>query len=481
MFSVVGVRWAALGLAGATATTLAGADLLRDKPIRWWFDPHLPARGVVFYAGIAALCVAWLAIGRRLRRAGRPDASGDDRRVRQLLLVGALWAIPMLLAPSLISRDLYSYLADGALLHHGLDPFRHAPDALSGIGQGHLQHAVSPFWRHTTAPYGPGFVGLAALIAGATGGHLIAGVLLLRLLELAGVALLATFVPRLARALGADPGIAVWLAVISPLVLLELLGAGHNDALMVGLLVAGVTLALERRPLLGIALCAAATTIKLPAAAGIVFIAVAWARSDPDRRAGALLKSTVVAGGVLALVSLATGLGPDWITGSLSTPAKVRLAITPSTALGHTTGSALHALGVVASSRAIESAVGVIALALTALLGLWLLVRVRFATLPWYLGLLLLASVLGGPAAWPWYAIWGLALIACCPPVERWRWLPLVIAATTFLIRADGQLVLPREASPVMLALYATAAIVLLARRRQNWEPPLSRVAEFAQ
>jgi hypothetical protein len=95
--------------------------------------------------------------------------------------------------------------------------------------------------------------------------------------------------------------------------------------------------------------------------------------------------------------------------------------------------------------------------------------------------LLLLASVLGGPAAWPWYGIWGLALIACCPPAERWRWLPLVIAATTFLIRADGQLVLPREASPVMLALYATAAIVLLARRRQNWEPPLSRVAEFAQ
>jgi alpha-1,6-mannosyltransferase len=480
VFSVVGVRWAALGLAGASATTLAGADLLRHKPISWWFDPHLPARSVVFYAGIAALCVAWLAVGRRLRNDRVGDTDNRAPVVRQLLLVGALWSIPLLLAPSLISRDLYSYLADGALLHHGLDPYRHAPDALAGIGQGHLGHAVSPFWRHTTAPYGPGFVGLAALVVGATGSHLIVGVLLLRLLELAGVALLAVFVPRLARALGADPAFAVWLAVISPLVLLELLGAGHNDALMAGLLVAGVTLALERRPLLGIALCAAATTIKLPAAAGIVFIAVAWARAEPDRRVRTLMQSAAIAAGVLALVSVATGLGPDWVAGSLSTPAKVRLAITPSTALGHTTASVLHAFGFTASSRAIESAIGLAALALTALLGLWLLVRVRFATLPWYLGLLLLASVLGGPAAWPWYAIWGLALLACCRPAKRWRWLPLLIAATTFLIRADGQVVLPRAASPVMLAIYVTAAVVLL-MRRHDWQPPVPRVAEFAQ
>jgi hypothetical protein len=480
VFSVVGLRWAALGLAGATATTLAGADLLRDKPIRWWFDPHVPARGVVFFAGIAALCVAWLAIGRRLRNRGAEGAGAHGDALRQLLIVGALWSIPLLLAPSVISRDLYSYLADGTLLHHGLDPYRHAPDALSSIGQGHLEQAVSPFWRHTTAPYGPGFVGLAALVAGATGGHVIAGVLVMRLLELIGIGLLAVFVPRLARALGADAAIAVWLAVISPLVLLELLGAGHNDALMAGLLVAGVTLALERRPLLGIAVCALAATIKLPAAAGIVFIAAAWARSDREHALRAIVQAGLVAVGVLVAVSLATGLGLDWVTGSVSTPAKVRLAITPSTALGNTTGSVLHALDFGVSSHAIESAVGVVALTLTALLGLWLLVRVRLATLPWYLGLLLLASVLGGPAAWPWYAIWGLALIACCPPAERWRWLPLVIAATTFLIRADGQLILPRSASPVMLAIYLAAAVVLFVRRR-NWDPPLPRVAEFAR
>ena len=98
------------------------------------------------------------------------------------------------------------------------------------------------------------------------------------------------------------------------------------------------------------------------------------------------------------------------MSGSLSTPAKVRLAITPSTALGYTVA---HALGVAGSSKAIESAFGVVALALTAGLGAWLLYRVRFDRLVWSLGVLLLAAVLGGPAAWPWYGIWGLALLGC--------------------------------------------------------------------
>ena len=82
-----------------------------------------------------------------------------------------------------------------------------------------------------------------------------------------------------------------------------------------------------------------------------------------------------MAAGVLGVVSLITGLGLDWVSGSLSTPAKVRLAITPSTALGYTVA---HAFGVAGSSKAIESAFGVVTLALTAGLGAWLLYRVRF-------------------------------------------------------------------------------------------------------
>ena len=143
--------------------------------------------------------------------------------------------------------------------------------------------AVSPFWRHTTSPYGPLFLGLMSVVVSITGSHLIAGVLVTRALELVGVGLLAIYVPQLARALGADRARATWLAVLSPLLALELIAGAHNDVLMIGLLVAGVTVALQGRPVQGVAVCALAATVKLPALAGVLFIAVAWARSEPDR------------------------------------------------------------------------------------------------------------------------------------------------------------------------------------------------------
>ena len=172
--------------------------------------------------------------------------------------------------------------------------------------------AVSPFWRHTTAPYGPLFLGLLSLVAAAVGDHLVAGVLLARLLELAGAALLAVYVPRLARSMGSDGRRALWLALLSPLVTLELVAAGHNDLLMVGLLAAGVAYALDGRPLLGVAICALAATVKVPALAGAAFIAVAWGREELGRAAQVRFMATaaLLAVAVLGAVTLLAGVEP---------------------------------------------------------------------------------------------------------------------------------------------------------------------------
>ena len=78
---------------------------------------------------------------------------------------------------------------------------------------------------------------------------------------------------------------ALWLGALSPLALFSFVSSGHNDALMVGLLVAGVTLAVEGRLLAGLVLCALAATVKLPAAAAVVFLAVDTCRLG-DRGAG---------------------------------------------------------------------------------------------------------------------------------------------------------------------------------------------------
>ena len=441
-----GRSWLGLGLAGSILITISSPRITGGG---WWFDVSLPlGRGAnlaAFYLGMGALSCAWLGIGARLSRS-------PAMRLPELWTAGAIWCVPLLLAPPLFSRDVYSYLAQGAIFHLGHNPYHDGPVILARLGQQHVLNAVSPFWRTTTAPYGPAFIAIMGAIAGVTGSHLVVAAILARLLELAGIVLLAVFIPRLARRLGADPLRATWIAVISPLVLLELIGAAHNDALMAGLLVAGVTVALERRPAVGIAICAAAAMIKLPAAAAAVLIAVAWARSEPNAaaRARALAQAAVVATAVIGAVSLVTGLGRGWISTSLfSTPAKVHLAITPATAVGWTVGPLL---GV--SSRTIAHALGVLAAAATAALGVAMIWRVRFDNLVRYLGVLLLVAALAGPAAWPWYFVWGLALVSACPELQRSRTIPVAVVLAVFVVKPGGTLLLPVGAAPYVFIVY---------------------------
>ena len=435
--------WACLGLAGSILVALAGPHLA-GGPVRWWFDPSLGA--VAFYAGIVALCVAWLALGRLVVTTG------------QLRIVGAAWCVPLLITAPLFSQDAYSYLAQGTLVHLGIDPYHHAPAVLATVGQGHVLGAVDPFWRHTTAPYGPLFLWIVSGIVALTGSHLIGGVLLIRLLDLAGLVLLAMFVPRLARALGADPARATWW-VLSPLVLLELVAAVHNDLLMIGLVVAGVTFAIERRLLLGIALCALAATIKLPAIAAIPFILVAWG----DRRTW--VTGVTVAAVVVLAVSVITGLGLGWISTTVfSTPDKVRLAITPATALGWTVAQLVPV-----GAHGLESALGVVAFGASLVLGAVLLWRSRRESMVRNLGIALIAVAVCGPAAWPWYLTWGLVLLGACPRIQDSRALAVAVAATVLVVKADGILAFPLRTAPVFVVLYlavaVTAAVVVWRRR----------------
>jgi hypothetical protein len=439
--------WAALGTAASVAIAVAGPSVLRADVVTWWYHPDFLGCRVLLYAGMVGLCGAWLGVGRA--------------SLRQLWFVGVLWAIPLALGPALFSRDAYSYLAQGEILHLGLNPYHDVPAVLALHGHGHLLAAVSPFWRQTTAPYGPLFLGVVSPIAGATSHHVVVGVLLVRVLELAGIALVALVAPRLAAELGADPVRARWLAALSPLVLLALIAAGHNDALMAGLMLAGVLLAVRGHPLSAVAVCAVAATIKVPAFAAVAFIIAAAMREAADRGARLRLLSGAVAitAVVVALVSAVTGVGLDWVTTSVfSTPQKVRIAITPSTGVGYTVASLLHDFGAHANARSIEGALAEATAVLVAAMGLLLLWRVNRRTLVRDLGLFLIAAALGGPAAWPWYLIWGITLLACWPGWQRGLALTAAVTLPVFLVKPDGILLLSRPSSPFVIVVYLVLA-----------------------
>jgi hypothetical protein len=464
--------WTVLGLLGSAAIVLT-AGQLAGGDVRWWLAPHLASSGsnaeLLLFAGMIALTVAWIGLGRRAR--------GPMLTPRVVWLVAAVWCVPLLLSAPLFSRDVYSYFAQGTILHLGHNPYHDLPVILGSLGRPNVLAAVDPFWRHTTAPYGPLFLELVSGIAALTGAHVVLGAQLVKLLGLVGLVLIAVCVPRLARALGHDPVRATWLALINPLVLFALVIPGHNDLLMVGLMVAGVTLAVERRPLWGIAVCALAASVKLPALVAAGFIAVTWARSDPAsavriRRLAAATVATLV---VLGLVTLIAGVGVTWVTSTLfSAPARVKLAVTPSSGLACTVASVTSACtkGQIATLQSVFR--GVFG-ALAILLVLELLRRSRPHNVARYAGLALIALTFGGPAAWPWYLVWGLALLAATPTAGTVLWSMIIIVAGAFVVKPSGILAIPLQSAPWVMGAYvlaAAAAWYTLGRGRGRPLPP---------
>jgi hypothetical protein len=240
---------------------------------------------------------------------------------------------------------------------------------------------------------------------------------------------------------------------------------------MAGVMVVGVTLALEGRPLLGIVVCTIAATIKLPAFTAVLFIAFAWARADTSWRARieTAAKAAAAAVATAGVVTLVTGFGVGWISTSLfSTPGRVRLAITPATDISYTIGKLLTAAGASVSFGDVEPVLRALLFAVSVIIGLVLLLRTRWPTLVPCLGLTLIAFAFGGPALWPWYLAWGLVLLAAWRVTQDSRLMVIAIVAASLLVKPDGILLLSRGASPFVVAVWiAIAAIAWVAWRRR--------------
>ncbi|GIG92651.1 polyprenol phosphomannose-dependent alpha 1,6 mannosyltransferase MptB [Plantactinospora endophytica] len=424
------IAYRVLGTAGATILACAGLavgalPVDQTGAALWRSDwrHHPDAALLCGYLGLTMLVAAWWWAGREIRRPGGTD-------VRSLVTTLALWAGPLLLGPPLFSRDVYSYLAQGAMVLGGADVYQHGVAQLGG----RFAAEVPQMWQHTPAPYGPVFLGLSALVAGPAGTDAAAGVFGMRLVALVGVGLLAVFLPRLARHTGVEPGAAVWLGVLNPLVPLHLVAGAHNEAVMLGLLVAGLCLAFERHFALATVLVTLAALVKAPAAAGLLVV-VALAR--PYRGLGsATLRTAGLAGLTAVAVTTATGLGYGWIAALRSPIHKHSWSV--SSALGRASDRLGQAVGFDLGDAPMRFWLwgGVLAvLGSTAIV--WWQRRRLGAT--YALGLVLAAVAVLGPATRPWYLLWGLVLIAAAAPDGPVRPLASVAAAgVAFLTLPSG-------------------------------------------
>jgi alpha-1,6-mannosyltransferase len=358
---------------------------------------------VVVVGGIALLSYAWLNL--------LPWCREPRFGVLRSRVAIAIWSIPLLAAPPLFSRDGWSYVAQGYLAREGLSPYIYPPQILPGP----LSEAVDPQWAGTPAPYGP-----VPLIWGGLTSHLTFDPWLLliadRVFALAGIAMLAWAIPKLARYAGSDAGLATWLVLPTPLMIAHGVGGLHNDIVMAGLMAVALVFAIERSWFLGAVVAGLAAAVKAPGgliAIGVVLLSLG-VRATVRARLVRTLEVALVAVATLVGVGFATGLGIGWLH-ALSVPASNLTPFSISTDLGLLFGSIATIFGphsALATTVTVTRVIGV----LGALgVGTWALLTrppgvrpAAIAAVAWTLAAFTVLS----PVVHPWYFFWALPLLS---------------------------------------------------------------------
>lgn len=435
--------------------------------------------------GAVMMALAWLMLGRFALGNRRMSRSQLDRTL-------LLWVLPLLIAPPMYSRDVYSYLAQSEIAVKGLDPYRVGP--APGLGLDHVfTLSVPNMWRETPAPYGPLFLWIGEGISRITGENIVAAVLCHRLVVLLGVGLIVWATPRLARRCGVAEVSALWLGAANPLLIMHLVAGIHNEALMLGLMLAGTEFALRgidaARPLIpkplawpqgpdawahwrpslmlliGVVLITMSSQVKLPSLLALGFVAMALAC-----RWGGTLKAFVLAGGsltavsvaVMALIGWASGLGFGWLF-TLGTANVVRSWMSLPTLAALGTGQVGILLGLGDHTTAILGLTRAIGVSIIAVLVTWLLLAVLRGRLHPVggLGVALGLTVLLFPVVQPWYVLWAVIPLAAWATRPAFRTTTIVVTLVVGIFgpTANGDRFTLFQ---ILLAVVASTVIALL-------------------
>jgi len=459
----LGFGAAVLLLIGGTGGggTLIHDPILTNSPLGFWRYGHgHELATALMYLGVVLMAWAWVKLGRDVlaRRVGG----------RAVLVTALVWMLPVLVAPPLFTRDMYSYLAQGALPLFGFDPYGVGPEAMPGVFTDNVHY----FWQDTPAPYGPLFILVAKSWAWVTiqlGSNMVLGVIGTRLIMCIGLALLIWTLPELTRRLGGRPAVALWVVVANPVMVIHLVGGGHNDLLLVGLLSVGCLAALDRRHVLAIALVTLAMATKASAGVALPFLVLIWAGHLEGTFWRRLVKAGSAGIGVFVVVftavTLAARVDLGWLP-ALSAPSMIVNWLSIPTGVGEF----LHTLlsGFVTSSKQpwinVSRVIG--GIALVAIIGWqWWKAREGGADAVRRAGIALLAVALLSPATLPWYLSWGMAILAMVPWSARGlQWLVFGSLWLMIVYYPNGEAALYNWPYLIVCALLAALAARSLLR-----------------
>lgn len=316
-----------------------------------------------------------------------------------LMAIAALHAA-VLLAPPLVSTDIFSYqeyARMGALF--GTNPYVVGPHAL-GVGDPVFPY-IGERWGSIPSVYGPVFTAFTYLLAPLSVAASVAAYKLIATLASLGI---VAVVYNAARLRNLDPARAAALVGLNPLLVLYGVGGGHNDLLML-LAVAGATYAiLLNRQRLGGALTMLAIGIKLTAGVMLPFALAAEGRARGRSRRRDLL---IGAGTALALIGAATF--------ALFGPGVINLLSTVRTSQSE---GDWHSLPGLLATRfgmpTVGHIVGYLLAAAFVAVSAWLVRRVWRGQMDWInaTGWATAAMLAAASALQPWYVAWLLPFAA---------------------------------------------------------------------
>jgi alpha-1,6-mannosyltransferase len=278
------------------ALSAAHTDLLLPESVRLAVPSSLAGTfgsgGIDLGLGglIAVLLLTFVSYAAMVRGA-------DQLTARPVLIgIGCLTLI-ILLAPLMLSTDVFSYIAYGRIGHvYGFNPYLAGPSA---IARDPLYPYIGTQWVKTASAYGPLFTGVSYLFA-----HLSIATQVNAYKMIAAVSSLVVvwLVWGAARIRGLNPVKAVAIVGLNPVLVIFGVGGGHNDLLMLALAMAGVYMLLLDRQRASGALLVTATAVKLTAGLMLPFALAEAARgANGARRRRALLGGA----GLAAIVAIA--------------------------------------------------------------------------------------------------------------------------------------------------------------------------------
>ncbi len=326
---------------------------------------------------------------------------GADELSGRWVLCGVAGLLTLvLLAPPLLSTDVFSYIAYGRIgALYGANPYLSGPSA---IALDPSYTFVGAHWVTTPSAYGPLFTALSYLLAPFA---IAANVLAYKAIAAISSLVVVVMVWHAARLRGLNPVRSVALVGLNPVLVVYGVGGGHNDLLMLAILTTGVYVLLRRNERASGALIVAATAVKLTAGLLLPF-ALAQCASRRDGRRGVLALATgvAVAAAVAGAASWAMfGTGPFHLLDTLQD-------VQDSGALHSIPGALLTPIGLGHLSGVFDliSEVSVV------LYVAWLVRRVSVGKLDWITGAgwATVALLISASGLLPWYIGWLAPLAA---------------------------------------------------------------------